>query len=470
MNASSVFKQLSVASAIIGVLALACAVFAQMSGELDTFRGLLLTGLIAVLFGLFWNVLVRDVKAVAGKREALLFMVMFWTLTPLIAAPAFWSSGVATDWIGAYFEAVSNLTTTGSTIGDSIQSDSIRLWRAALQMVGGLYSVLMATFVLAALNTGGPGIQKSHFLTVNRDDLFEGYFRIGSTIIGIYAGLAVIGALGLAVAGMTPINAITRAVAAVTTSTPLRGVDDAYSGTYLAIAVTSVLLLVGATNIALVAEIIRRNGTLKLARDPEFLAFAFGIALLGAGMCLMRGSYDTFLFLEALSFISTSGMDVTGIGGVMERLPQPIPNLIAFIGGAALSTAGGYKIARVLVLFNRAGSEFRRLSFAHALSPLRYKGRAQSDSIIMGVWVYFVAYLGLTAILALGLALNGIDLSSSYSASIGAISNVGVLVDDVVHDQAPNNLTLIMLSTGCILGRLEVLVIAPLFTLDFWRR
>lgn len=470
VNASSVIKQLGFACAIFGVSALACAFYANLIGDQATSRGLLLSGFLGSFLGVFSTILFNDKTGSAGPREGVLLVVGFWILIPLLAVPPFFFSGVSQSLPEGLFESVSNLTTTGSSLKDSIQPEGIRAWRAVLQLFGGIASVVLAVVVLAALNLSGPGVHRSHLLTLPKDDFFGRNWSIAAIVALVYSIMVLFGWISISAAGETPLNALTRSVAAVTTSSTLSGEGGAFAYTAFVATIVSILLFLGATNIAYHADLLRPGGWKRYLNDREAISLIVGIVLVGGLVCLLNWRFDIRLFAEALSYMSTSGMSVTGVESFLSQVPQPIPELLAFVGGAALSTAGGIKIARVLLLMNRAGAEFKRLAFSKAMAILSYQGRKRQDDVVIGVWVYLIAYIGANFIVGMGLSFSGVDFESSFRASVGALSNTGPLVDVAVLDQAPSVLTLLLLSAGCILGRIEVLVLLPLLTVDFWRR
>ncbi len=470
MNTSSVLKQLSVMATLVGSAALLCALFSHLTGDESSSRGFLLSGVLGAFIGGSILTLLWDVPSKSSAREGLLFVIGFWVLMPIIAAPPFWASGVSSNWIEASFEAVSNLTTTGATAGDSTQPDSIRYWRSILQFVGGVSGVILAVVVLAALNLTGPRIHKSHLLTLTKGDLFGRIGQITVIVSTVYGVMSIFGIIAIAASGAEFIDAVTRSVAAISTSSTLKGVAGAYAYTPFAAGITCFLIFVGATNIALHADILRQNSWKVYFKDVEIKALFLGVIIFAILLAVISNKFDGRYLLEALSFISTSGMSITGSINILDTLPQPIPDLFVFVGASALSTAGGLKIIRVIVLISRANTEFRRLSFENSTATLKFQGQGRADSIVVGVWVYLIAYLGATIILGMLLSLAGVDAAVSFRSAIGAISNTGALVDSAVFDQSPSSITLVLLSFGCVLGRIEVLALAPLFSPDFWRK
>ena len=441
---------------IIGGLALLNSLFATLIGENDSARGFLLSGVLGCFLGTSFLILLWDAPKKTGAREGLLFVVSFWFLIPVIAAPPFWASSVVDSWIQASFEAISNLTTTGSTIGQDTQPVSIRFWRAILQFIGGVSGVVMAVVVLAALNLAGPGVHRSHLLTLPKDDLFGKIGRVSLTISIVYGVLAIVGALAMAASGVDLMDAITRSVAAISTSNVLSNVPGAYAYSPFSVFILTILLFVGATNIALHTDILRQNSWKVYLKDSETQILLFGVIVFTGLLCAFSGRLDVRFIPEALSFIATSGMDITGTEKVLNVLPQPIPDLFVFVGAAALSTAGGLKMTRVLVLLSRAFAEFKRLSFDHSTAELKFQGRTRADNIVVGVWVYLIAYLGACILIGILLSITGLDLELAFRSAIGSISNTGPLLDVAIVDQELSTFSILVISLGCILGRIEV--------------
>ena len=138
--------------------------------------------------------------------------------------------------------------------------------------------------------------------------------------------------------------------------------------------------------------------------------------------------------------------------------------ILTFIGGAALSTAGGVKLARVLILAERSRLEFSRLGFPNAVAPFIFRGRLKDDTVIVGVWVYLVAYLLAVVLISLVLALFGRDYPSALRISVGALSNAGHLLPAGMTEGEA-----LVTGLAMILGRIEVLALLPILRPGFWR-
>ena len=470
MNLSGVFRQLAICFSVLGLAALACSFYANAITEPEASRGLLLTGMIAVFTAACCGVLVQDIQSRTGPREAIWFILLFWILTPVMTCLPFLTTGIAPTLANGVFESTSNLTTIGISAGDVTLPDSIRVWRSCLQFIGGVINIGVTVVLLAALNLIGPGIHRSHFFTTDRTSIFKQFNSVVIHAALIFGAAIFIAVVVQTMLEVTTLDAITRSVAAITTSTTTAeegNVEAFFLGPSL---ILSALLFIGATNVVLHIDLVKRGRWRSYLSDNELLALVIGLLCLGSLLALQRKVLDGRLFIESLSFLSTSGMSITGVSGVLDWAPAPIPEMIAFVGGAALSTAGGVKIARLLVLMRRASAEFQRLAFVHAKVQMMYKGQARKDAVAIAVWVYILAYIGVTVLVALGLTLNDIAFDSALSASIGATSNIGSLVEPAINERGASTSVMSLLTLAAILGRIEILALAPLFTVGFWRK
>lgn len=97
----------------------------------------------------------RRGSAELSSRGALMLTVSLWLLLSLFAAIPFYLSGFSP--MDSFFESVSGLTTTGSTImtGLDQQPKSLLLWRALLQWIGGIGIIVTAIAILPMLKVGG---------------------------------------------------------------------------------------------------------------------------------------------------------------------------------------------------------------------------------------------------------------------------------------------------------------------------
>ena len=149
-----------------------------------------------------------------------------------------------------------------------------------------------------------------------------------------------------------------------------------------------------------------------------------------------------------------------------DNPPLIVALITAIIGGAAVSTAGGFKVLRWLVITRRAREEVRRLAVPSAVFGTK---RVANE---MGVWIHFLIFTLILGGLVLACAVSGHSLTVSTAAATAALSNAGPLIglagagsDFEIFDSPLRA----MLIVGMILGRLEAATALALINISFWR-
>ncbi len=137
------------------------------------------------------------------------------------------------------------------------------------------------------------------------------------------------------------------------------------------------------------------------------------------------------------------------------------------IGGSALAAAGGIKLARVIVLGQRAGQEFQQLGYRRSIVTFRFRDRELDERSVIGVWVYFVAYVLAVFLFVVAFSFTGLGFDDSIRLSIGGLTSSGALVSPAAPEMTPAGE--ILLIVAMLLGRLEILTLLPALSLSFWR-
>jgi len=416
--------------------------------------------------------------------ERLLALAIAWLVAPAFGAIAF--VGVDPDalYADAYFDAVSALTTTGaiSITTDVSLSPVVMIWRATLQWVGGLATLLMSMVVLAHLGLAGLSIRRTPIPPGNTSGPFGRYWPAILALGVSYGGITLAGVVGLLVSGFDLVSALALAFSAVATGglMPHGGVLIAGAG-YLPAIVVGFMLFAGATNNMRHAGLTRRLPG-AYWNDPEFrygvfavviggavlaalMAFVSGGGVSGGEITLGRG------ILWMLSLVSTSVHPVDEQG--FAAIPLLVALCVVFVGGSSMSTAGGLKLMRFALLLKQGAREISRLSHPHAIVHSDFGGRAFTMPLMRGVWAMFVLLLVFAAFVCAALTADGLPFEQAVAASVGALSNAGpvlgfasgadgtaVALDTAgVYAQMPV-VSKFVLCFAMVAGRLEILAFA----------
>ncbi|MEP3816913.1 MAG: potassium transporter TrkG, partial [Nitratireductor sp.] len=153
-----------------------------------------------------------------NARFAFLLVNLLWVTSAVVGAIPFMLASIRLGLTDAVFEAVSALTTTGSTVISGLDAlpPGLLLWRSLLQWMGGLGVVALGLFVLPLLRIGGIS-----FFRIESSDTADRPFARFSTftvaLVGIYSVLTLLCALSYAAAGMTGFDAVNHAMTTLAT-------------------------------------------------------------------------------------------------------------------------------------------------------------------------------------------------------------------------------------------------------------
>ncbi|MDA8708381.1 hypothetical protein N9M10_03310 [Hellea sp.] len=433
------------------------------------------TGVVGIiLIATTYNTPARETNA-----DALLFLLLFWMIVPVIAAIPYLVLGASESVISAYFEAVSAFTTTGaSTLNADDLPRSLLLWRALLQGFGGVCVATFAVVILAALNLSGTGVHRSLLFTLKKGELFERLIGIGRVIAGIYIFLAAVCFIAMDITGTPTFEALTLSLSAMSTGglTPRSGPLAAYVGPVSA-TILGLFCLLAAMNIAIIWDVLRlrrlRNFVTLLKNYEHRGLFVITTLLLLFGILYVGAGHAFTVIIESVYFVSTAGFDYNVIG--LEMLPPVILIAVALIGGSALSTAGGVKIIRILLLFRHLGTDMSRLTHPSRVVPVSFKGQHIPDRAFLSIWMYFFGYTLFFAFGILMLGAAGLVFEDAVVVGAASLSNMGPLVPYVLPESGFvyadfTNLQMFVSALLMLIGRVEVLAVLILFTPSFWRR
>lgn len=446
----------------IGLAALPFILIAAAEGAGAAARGFAASAGLGIFAGGLVLAATQGAGGRAGPPAALRFALYGWLTTPLIAIPPL--AVAAEGWVPGLFEAYSALTTTGATVLDpDSQARAIVLWRATLQWIGGFATVILAATIFAALEGTGASLRRSTLLTAEEGDLFVNFGRAVRRLGLVYGLITVFATLLLSFTALDAFEALCLAFSGVSTGgmTPVSGPLETWLPLPAQI-VLAVTCLFGGWNLALQYELLSRGRAMRLTGDLRAM-IAVCLALTTGALLISGPAAGWPAFLDSVFALTTAGFEATAI----PVLPTALLLSLAVIGGSALSTSGGLKITRVILLLRRAGGELSVLAHPSAAVFTRFAGRHVSDQALMSVWVFALIYpvaIGLTTIL---LGLTGVEFGPAWQVAAASIANAGPIAD-VDYAALPPAAQLIAV-LAMVTGRLEVLAAAAAVFVIFVR-
>ena len=479
-NYKTVFFTLGVLQIILGVSMIIPIIIQFIYRELDS--SFISAGIISVVFGILFFLSNLDHNKKLNLQQAFLLTALSWISIAIFGSLPFIFSNLELTITDSFFESMSGITTTGSTIMVNLDNapKAILLWRAMLQWLGGVGIILMAITLMPIMNVGGMQLFK-----VSSNDTAEKILpkskQISIRLIIIYSALTLLCAFFYKIFGMGFFDSLTHSMTTIATGGFSNYNESIGHFDSFLIEITSIIfILLG--SIPFIAYIKFLNGDRKIFfSDTQIKTFfkiiLFSIIILFIYLVIKNKS----LFEISIRSISFNVISIlTGTGYVTKdfdqwgNFPLIFFLILMFIGGCAGSTACGIKIFRVQILYYFLVNQLKKIIYPRGVFVIKYDKSNIDDkfmsSVIAFIYLYIIIFFALTAILTL----TGLNFVTAISGAATSISNVGPGLGDTIGPNGNfaslSNASKWALSAGMILGRLELFAILLLFVPSFWRK
>ncbi|HDZ9229184.1 TPA: TrkH family potassium uptake protein [Vibrio cholerae] len=452
------------------------AFFTGSGGFLDFAQSVIITHLVAFLC----LSIGRTEHFRLNVRDMFLITSLVWTIASAFAAlPFVFINHIS--FTDAYFETMSGLTTTGSTVLSGLDDmpPSILLWRSILQWLGGVGFIVMAVAVLPMLNVGGMKL----FQTESSDWSDKSSPRaktVAKNIVAVYLVLTGLCFLSYIATGMTPFEAINHAFTTLSTggySTSDSSMNRFSHGAHW---VGTLFMFLGGLPFLLFVQALRKQSARALLKDEQVRGFfwLFMISsLLVAGWLWLKNDYAILDALRVSMFNIVSVVTTTGYGlddfTAWGALPSTIFAFLLMAGACSGSTSGGIKVFRFQIAMALLKKQLLNLIHPSGIFIQRYNKRPVNEEIIRSVVAFGLTFFITIVVLAGALSAMGLDSVTSISGAVTAVANVGPGMGSIIGPTgnfAPlPDAAKWLLSFGMLMGRLEILTILVLFFPAFWR-
>ena len=480
INIRPIIRVIAVLLIIIGGLMFTGLPFSFYFGSGDAMP-LFNSGLICVIIGaILW--LIRwpggnDIK----KREGYLIVAMGWLSMVSFSMLPYLFSGVIPDVVGAFFESVSGMTTTGASVLNDIESvpKGILYWRSLTQWIGGMGIIVLTVAIFPLLGIGGIELFVAEAPGPTSDKLHPRIQETAKRLWLIYVALTACLTIMLLLGGMSFYEAINHAFTTMATGGfSTKNASMAYYDTPAIQYPIAFFMFLAGTNYTVIYFGLKGKFR-KVWGSDEFKAYLFIVFLLAAIVTLVvkgqtglpwEKAFRDSIF-QIVSIVTTTGFvsaDYTGWSNSLTMLFF----VLMFLGASAGSTSGGIKLIRHLVFFKNSFLEFKRILHPRAVVPLKLNGQVVTGRILTHIIIFLLLYLMLFVIGSIIVSAMGLDFLTAIGAVATSLGNVGPGIGEVgpvdnfawLSPQVKFTLSILML-----LGRLELFTILVLFTPYFWK-
>ncbi len=473
---------LFVCGALLCALSLAMLVPAAVDWYFGhTARDFLVPAVVTAFFGITFVLACRQPRVNMNLRQIFLMTNCLWISVAGFGSLPFLVADLDMGLADAFFESMSGITTTGSTVmvGLDVTSHGILLWRAILQWIGGIGIVLMALSVLPMLNVGGMQMFKAEGFEQS-EKLLPRAGEIAASVAIIYVGLTTVGFVALQLTGMGSFDALVHAMTAISTGGFSTSDESLGHWAEPGVQVVAISLMVLGSLPFMLYISYWKNGLGGMRIDSQSRAFLVLLTSLVVFMSLWVWFNLDVSFPHALSlsaFNVTSIMTGTGFASADYSAWGPFANsfflVIMFFGGCAGSTTCGMKVFRLQVLMAGARMQLKQLLEPRGVFVASYDGRRVNASVLQSVTYFFFLFILSFAVLTMLLGATGLEFSVAVSSAATAICNVGPGIGDVVgpagNFSTINEPAKWLMAIGMMVGRLEVFSVLILLLPRFWQ-
>ena len=448
-------------------------------GEWYMLPAFLLPAVILLLLGLAAS-LRTPKNTTIYARDGLAIVALVWVLMSAFGALPFVISGEIPAFADAFFEMVSGFTTTGSTILIDVEalSHGALFWRSFSHWVGGMGVLVFAMAVLPMTDGRAMHLMRAEVPGPTCGKLSSKLSDSAKILYGIYFAMTAVEVVFLCAGGMSLYDSLIHSFGtAGTGGFSCRGLSiGAYQNPYFEWVIGIFMLLFG-INFNLYYFILMRH--FREAFGSEELRAYLGIVLfstvtIAANILSMVGSVGEAVrtaFFQVSSIITTTGF-ATAEFNLWPTYSRILLLLLMFIGGCAGSTAGGLKISRVIIFFKAARQDLNKMLHTHAVTTIRFEGKPLDEKTLQGVHNYFNVYMLLVMLSTVLVSLDGFDLTTTFTAVITCLNNVGPgmeLVGPMGNFSHFSDPVKYLLSFDMLAGRLELYPMLALFAPRLWR-
>ena len=416
-------------------------------------------------------------------QQAFLLTTLSWLSIAVFGSIPFIFSDLNLSIVDSFFESMSGITTTGSTIIVNLESTpkSILIWRAILQWLGGIGVIVMAITILPLLNVGGMQLFKKDQVFNTSEKILPKTREVTLVISIIYLILTLTCGVAYWFVGMNLFDSIAHSMTTIATGGFSTHSDSIGYFQNPKIEIISIIFII-LGSLPFIAYIKFFKGEKKIFLKDSQIRGLLNILIISILIMIAYLMFDnkTYDFLDNLRISTFNVVSIlSGTGYVTSdfsswgKFPLIFFLFLMFIGGCAGSTTCGIKIFRFQILGRFIINQIKKLVYPHGIFPIKYNNEIISNTFIYSIITFVFLYFFIFFILAALLSINGLDFVTSISGSASAISNVGPGLGDIIGPDGNfsdlPNFSKLSLSLGMLLGRLELFAVLVLFFPSFWK-
>ncbi len=414
-------------------------------------------------------------------KDGYVIVAFTWILMSLFGALPFTLSGHIPSYVDAFFETVSGFTTTGSTILKNVEAipRSLLFWRSFTHWIGGMGILVFVIAIMPKTENSSMHIMRAEVPGPTVDKLVSKLGASARILYGIYCGMSIIQVILLLAGGMPFFDCLVNTFATAGTGGfgILNNSIEGYNSLYSEMVIAVFMLLFGVNFNLYYLFLIRR---FKQAFKSEEVRWYLGIVaaatlIIAASLATSKhsvGESFRYAFFQVSSIITTTGFSSTDFGK-WPIIAQIVLVFLMFIGACAGSTGGGIKVSRLVILVKNGIRDIKKAINPRSIETVKVDKQTVGEPVVKSVSVFFATYIIVLAVSSLIVSLDGRDLTTTFTAVIACIGNIGPGLGAVGPTGSFSDFSIlskIVLSFDMLAGRLELIPMMMIFTPYVWSK
>ena len=416
-----------------------------------------------------------------GIREGIAVTGLGWLLISFLGLVPYFAGGYL-NLLDSMVESFSGFSGTGATVIEDVEilPRSILLWRSMSNWFGGLGIVVIFMAIMPQFGRGGMYILKAETTGPTKERQMPRIRDNAKALFSVYVLLTIICAIAYCLCGLNPFAAVNHAMTTIATGG--YGVYNStvgeYGNAYLEYCMAFFMIVSSGSFAMYVLAFKRGVGT--IFKNAEFRTYLMIISVAASVVAvdlILEMQIDPETATRAAIFHVASLSSTTGFVAhdfdTYPPLSKAFLMMTMFLGGCAGSTAGGLKVARIILLFKFVALIVRQKIHPNLINQVTLNGRPIDEEVVYGAAKFFFAVVVLDVMFAAVMMFDGIDFVNSISVSVSTMASVG---PGFGIEGATSTYSLLpSFSKFCACGfmflsRLEIFTVLALMSPSFWNK
>ena len=429
--------------------------------------------IISIIIGSSFCFLGRGYNRNISLSDQIVLIILSFIFIPLLVSIPYFLSIYNINFLHAYFESISGITTTGFSIIENIQDidEPLLLWRSNSQWLGGLF------FLIAVIGTiGSKQIKIKPAYLVPGGSLGNNFYNNFNynfiRILMIYSFSTIFVIFLYSLVNIRLLDAFNLAFTTISSGgfMPTDNLSNIVNENSQ-IFILSITLLFPIFNFYLLFNVFTKQFIFKHHQEDIHLGLMIILLTLFIYFFVLSNESITGIFLAVTSSISTSGIAIYSSDFDVSLFFI----LLTIVGGSLISTSSGLKYIRFYILLKISYQEIYRL-----VKPINIfnknlfntESRIDDDDSKIAFLVFILFIISLF-ILSSILTLDNINFENAFKLSILTLTNTTTSslygLDNLSFFDL-NSFTKISLIIFMIFGKIEIITILFLIRKFIFRK